>query len=205
MVSRVIAAKLLKIKKYRAKKSGKQRRHTGIALNTGPAPLVIAEYKQRTGNTIFRDKRGNIVVSQTLEREKYLHAKFPGKKITDEQLRTLHLPDAEGWRRANPVPRGEVLNKIKNAEVETAVLQSLSDMLSDVDNINMRFKVKNTPWHTVDCFFNATKDVVFFFEVNQITGFASRSRPYGSIARARQVWDTGTVKWVSNIPLSSPP
>lgn len=158
MVNRSVQAK-----DFKRKNRGKSKRRAKKVLNTGsnymnyssgPVKDEIKLYHQRTGNSIYRDRKGSIHVNQTQTAEflAFWEARFPSMKYSKRELKERGLPDEYGIITANLVPRGEALRKQAEIMKET--------------DMTMHYRFKRGPALNVDIFFNAKRTKFYAVETD---------------------------------------
>lgn len=171
MVNRTIQQKQLKMKRR-----GKSRVYGKQFINTGQGPKIgsISElYRHKLVDT---------------EYDEYLNSKFPGHYTSRREIIGRGKPDAEGFRKEDRIPLGEVYEFLYKLKVE----------LGETEMKN-HFKVQ--PW--MDLFFSPDKTVWMFVETRET--FIRKSSRFSSKSLAIQALQLRVVKWVETLAVSPLP
>jgi len=198
MGNRTIQQKMLKIKNYKRRKSGRlskaqimKDRVDGLQfINTGRGPVAaeMQMYKARAGGTLFRTRTGEIFVAKDMLDE-YFASKFATHRYTEAEIIGMGKANTEGWKTAEATPLGAVKEHILR--------------LTAAEDIQKwrHFSIRREDHIHIDLFFSPTKDRWFYIWLDPITGIAQRSTIIGSKEVAEFKRTNHKLTWV---PLTNP-
>lgn len=166
MANRSLDAKLRK-----DRMRNKKRVYGTQSINTGKGPTA----EHRNAVLLGQGLRGRID-----PREAYWNTIFPGLWNSDESMKERNNP-SDGIRRANPVPRGEVL-------------ATLDNMMSEVD-VKLKYALVNRPSRRVDLFFNIQGTSFFILETDILHGVVRQSHTYVNKHVAETAYKINQVRW----------